>query len=116
MKKYYVFEIEKDGYRLILDRLQEISDKFCLVEPVADTEEFPCELPEPKKTLEKYMIERIFGFFQYEDQMDIAFFEKEHCILYTISHEGIVAVDMDYWGNFFDKIKCRLIKMNKEGQ
>ena len=57
------FEIEKDGYRLILDRLQEISDRFCLVEPVADTEEFPCELPEPKKTLEKYMIERIFGFF-----------------------------------------------------
>ena len=55
-------------------------------------------------------------FFQYEDQMDIAFFEQEHCILYTISHEGIVAVDMDYWGNFFDKIKCRLIKMNKEGQ
>ena len=153
MKKYYVFEIEKDGYRLILYRLQEISDKFCLVEPVADTEEFPCELPEPKKTLEKYMIERkrtfvwpgtklkgnnkkkaaiqhfykctksginalkeYSDFFQYEDQMDIAFFEKEHCILYTISHEGIVAVDMDYWGNFFDKIKCRLIKMNKEGQ
>ena len=58
MKRYYVFEIEKDGYRLILDRLQEISDRFCLVEPVADTEELPCELPEPKKTLEKYMIER----------------------------------------------------------
>ena len=63
MKKYYVFEIEKDGYRLILDRLQEISDRFCLVDPVADTEEFSCELPEPKKTLGKYMLERIFGFF-----------------------------------------------------
>ena len=62
MKKYYVFEIEKDGYRLILDRLQEISDRFCLVEPVADTEEFPCEPPEPKKTLEKYMIEKVFRF------------------------------------------------------
>ena len=37
-------------------------------------------------------------------------------IVFYISHEGIVAVDMDYWGNFFDKIKCRLIKMNKEGQ
>ena len=42
--------------------------------------------------------------------MDIAFFVKEICVLYTISHEEIVVVDMKYWDDFFENTDCRLIK------
>lgn len=44
--------------------------------------------------------------------MDIAFFAKENCVLYTISHEEVVVADMKYWNDFFEKIGCELIKRN----
>ena len=149
MTEYYVFEIENTKYKLMLDKLCNLSDRFCLVEPIADTKDFPDILPEPKGELEKFLIERkrtyvwpgtkiklrsknkeaiqhfykcskasidilkrYSDFFQYEDQMDIAFFAKENCVLYTISHEEIIVVDMKYWNGFFKKIECKLIKKN----
>lgn len=48
MTEYYVFGVENIKYKLILDRLCNLSDIFCLVEPIADTRDFPDELPEPK--------------------------------------------------------------------
>ncbi len=145
MTEYYVFEIENTKYKLMLDKLCNLSDRFCLVEPIADTKDFP----EPKGELEKFLIERkrtcvwlgtkikvrrknkeaiqhfykcskssidilkrYSDFFQYEDQMDIAFFTKENCILYTISHEETIVVDMKYWNDFFKRIECKLIKKN----
>lgn len=58
MAEYYVFGIESTKYKLMLDRLCSLSDRFCLVEPIADTSDFPAELPEPKGELEKFLIER----------------------------------------------------------
>ena len=149
MTEYYVFGVENIKYKLILDRLCNLSDIFCLVEPIADTRDFPDELPEPKGELGKFLIERkrtcvwpgtkikvrrkdkeaiqhfykcskasidilkkYLDFFHYEDQMDIAFFAKEKCVLYTISHEEIIVVDIKYWNDFLEKIECRLIKKN----
>ena len=58
MTEYYVFEIENTKYKLMLDKLCNLSDRFCLVEPIADTKDFPDILPEPKGELEKFLIER----------------------------------------------------------
>lgn len=148
MSMYYVFGIDNNKYKLILDKLYMMCDRFCLVEPIADTEDFPDLLPEPKRKLSEFVIEkkrtRIWpgtkiktknknkeaiqhfyrcskssieilkkysNFFQYEDQMDVAFFIEDCCVLYTISHEEVVAIDMNYWNNFFESINCKLIKM-----
>ena len=46
MTEYYVFEIENTKYKLMLDKLCNLSDRFCLVEPIADTKDFPDILPE----------------------------------------------------------------------
>ena len=147
MKGYYVLDVDNDTYQLMLDRLCRLCDQFCLVEPIADTKDFPEELPEPKGELNKFLIERkrtsiwpgtiikvrnknkaiqhfyqcskasinilkkYSDFFQYENQMDIAFFSKDHCVLYTVSHEEYIVVDMKYWDGFFEKTDCELIKM-----
>lgn len=148
MNMYYVFGINNKIYNLVLNQLKVMADKFCLVEPIIDSEDYPTILPEPKKQLKDLMIEKkrvclwqgtkmkiknknneavqhfykcnkksidilkkFSDFFEYEDQMDIAFFRKDCCVLYTTSHEQIVAIDRDFWGEFFDKLDCKLIKM-----
>lgn len=148
MNMYYVFGIDNRIYHLVLDELNKIADRFCLVEPIIDSKDYPTILPEPKERLEGFLIEKkrvclwpgtklktrnknkeavqhfykcnkksidilkkYLDFFEYEDQMDIAFFKMDVCVLYTISHEEIVAIDMDFWGEFFDGLDCKLIKM-----
>jgi len=123
MTEYYVFEIENTKYKLMLDKLCNLSDRFCLVEPIADTKDFPDILPEPKGELEKFLIERkrtcvwpgtkiklrsknkeaiqhfykcskasidilkrYSDFFQYEDQMDIAFSLQKKTVFYIQYH------------------------------
>lgn len=40
MTEYYVFEIENTKYKLMLDKLCNLSDRFCLVEPIAGHKRF----------------------------------------------------------------------------
>ncbi|MDR1019104.1 MAG: hypothetical protein LBM02_10440 [Lachnospiraceae bacterium] len=57
------------------------------------------------KYLKKYN-----SFWDIEEQMDIAFYKTFKCILYTISHEEMLVVDLAFWGNFFEYTNCVLIK------
>ncbi|MDR1540407.1 MAG: hypothetical protein LBU32_20895 [Clostridiales bacterium] len=54
------------------------------------------------------------SFFDIEYQMDISFFKSNQCVLFTISHESILMVDLDFWKDFFDNTFCVLDK-GKQG-
>lgn len=147
MNMYYLYDINKEGYNKILDYLYKNCEMFYLVEPMADSEDFPEELPSPKDNLVEYLIERkrvtswagtkikiknkkrkavehsyrccknsveklrSYGsFFDYDDQMDIAFFKDNQCVLFAIAHEQIIMIDMDFWEGFFETISCSIIK------
>ncbi len=43
------------------------------------------------------VLKKYSSFFEYDDQMDISFWENERCMLYTISHEEIIRIDFDYF-------------------
>ena len=148
--KYKVYDIDQEIYRKMLGYLR-LCDRFTLVEPMADTEDYPSTLPEPKDKLREWMLERnrvtqwpgtkIYvrnkrdmavqhfyqsniksfdvlmqyqDFYAYEDQMDIAFYHHGKCVLYCVSHEEIVAIDKNYWGNFFDDLDCELVSMRSD--
>ena len=55
--KYKVFDIDQEIYGKMLGYLRSC-DRFSLVEPMADTEDFPSILPEPKDKLMEWMLER----------------------------------------------------------
>ena len=52
------------------------------------------------------------SFFEIEEEwdMDISFFKSGQCVLFTISHEGILMVDLDFWQDFFDGSAWMLTK------
>jgi hypothetical protein len=50
------------------------------------------------------------SFFDIDDQIDIAFFKDDKCALFTTSHEMILMIDKNFWGDFFDNTDCRLRK------
>ena len=52
------------------------------------------------------------SFYDIEYQMDIAFFKDNQCILFTISHERIMMADLDFWGDFFNKVNAKTLKAN----
>lgn len=47
------------------------------------------------------LLKQYNDFYHYDNKMDIAFFSKEECVLYTISNEEIIALDLDYWQTMF---------------
>jgi len=50
------------------------------------------------------------SFLDIEYQIDIAFYRNKENILFTISHENIILVDLDFWGTFFENTGCQIIK------
>lgn len=50
------------------------------------------------------------SFFDYDNQMDIAFFKDNQCVLFAIAHEEILMVDMDFWHEFFETTSCSVTK------
>jgi len=55
-------------------------------------------------------LKKFSSFFDIEDQIDISFFHGDKCVLFTISHEGILMVDLNFWQDFFNNTACTLIK------
>jgi hypothetical protein len=147
MNIYLIAAINKNDYDNLTNYLAQYCDSYALVEPHADSYDFPDELPPIKMQLEQYLISRkrivswpgtkmkvkydrekavehiyrccknsmkVFNnynsFFEIEWDIDAAFYKEKKCVLWMIAHEGMMFVDLNFFGTFFDNTQCKLLK------